>query len=56
MAISQNTLRQEGTAYRARNASKPKTASIHENFATTTKRKAFLCHSHKDIDLVEGLL
>lgn len=56
MAINQNDLMQKAAAYRTRMASRPKVASLLENFSTTTRRKAFLCHSHKDVAFVEGLL
>ncbi len=56
MAINQSILRQEAVAYRQRMGTLQKTAMIQESFSTTTRKKAFLCHSHKDSELVEGLL
>ena len=56
MAIKQYELMQKAAAYRTRMASPLKVAHLSENFSTTTRRKAFLCHSHQDVALVEGLL
>jgi len=56
MAIKQYELMQKAAAYRTRMFSKSKVANLNESFSTTTRRKAFLCHSHMDASLAEGLL
>lgn len=56
MAIKQSILLEQAMAHRQRTASQVKTAAIQENFSTTNRRKAFLCHSHEDKELAEGLV
>ena len=52
MAISQSTLRNKASSYQSVAANMQK-----EAFADLGSRRiAFLCHSHKDADLVKGIL
>ena len=52
MPISQSVLREKSGR---RDSGVIKEANVQKNFSATTK-KAFLCHSHSDIALVEGLI
>lgn len=51
MAISQSTLRSKAAIY-----SNNKVFFESYEFSKSQKKKAFLCHSHKDEELVKGLL
>jgi len=51
MAISQSTLRSKAASY-ARSGMQ----FAFENYNFSKKKSAFLCHSHKDEELVKGLL
>ncbi len=51
MAINQSALTVKSHAYR-----ESLHANIRESAATTSRKTAFLCHSHRDDSLVKGLL